>query len=122
MDIANADALDIKKKLEDANSKYRIIDPSSWPEQAKLANEQKWDKLIEYQKSLSSGKEGSESETNSKLESILIKLGLIKKFALDDLKAIEGIGPKIEGLLNSAGIKTWRELADSSVEVLREIL
>lgn len=121
-DIANADALDIKKKLEDANSKYRIIDPSSWPEQAKLANEQKWDKLIEYQKSLSSGKEGSESETNSKLESILIKLGLIKKFALDDLKAIEGIGPKIEGLLNSAGIKTWRELADSSVEVLRQIL
>ena len=29
----------------------------------------------------------------------------------DDLKKVEGIGPKIEGLLNAAGIYTWAQLA-----------
>jgi predicted flap endonuclease-1-like 5' DNA nuclease len=42
--------------------------------------------------------------------------------APDDLKIVEGIGPKIEGLLNDAGIWTFRQLADSSEERLREIL
>ncbi len=40
----------------------------------------------------------------------------------DDLKLIEGIGPKIEEVLNKAGIKTWRELAKQEVEQLRTIL
>ncbi len=42
--------------------------------------------------------------------------------AADDLKKIEGIGPKIEKLLNQAGIRTFRALASSSAERLREIL
>ncbi|MBP7272441.1 MAG: hypothetical protein KA974_01285 [Saprospiraceae bacterium] len=40
----------------------------------------------------------------------------------DDLKKIEGIGPKIEQLLNDGGIHTFRQLADSSYERLKEIL
>jgi molybdopterin-containing oxidoreductase family membrane subunit len=40
----------------------------------------------------------------------------------DDLKKIEGIGPKIEGLLNAAGIYTFQDLAESSVEKLSDIL
>ena len=40
----------------------------------------------------------------------------------DDLKKIEGIGPKIEGLLNAAGIHTYFDLADASVERIKEIL
>jgi predicted flap endonuclease-1-like 5' DNA nuclease len=40
----------------------------------------------------------------------------------DDLTVIEGIGPKISELLNSAGITNWAELSDSSVDKLREIL
>jgi len=40
----------------------------------------------------------------------------------DDLKVVEGIGPKIERLLNDAGIRTFAELARTSVERLREIL
>ncbi|MCB0546422.1 MAG: hypothetical protein KDD19_02485 [Phaeodactylibacter sp.] len=46
-------------------------------------------------------------------------LGKVKQ---DDLKIIEGIGPKIEGLMNAAGINTWAELAASSVDRLNEIL
>jgi predicted flap endonuclease-1-like 5' DNA nuclease len=40
----------------------------------------------------------------------------------DDLTKIEGIGPKIEGLLNAGGIYTWKELANTTVERLQEIL
>jgi len=45
-----------------------------------------------------------------------------KKVKLDDLKIVEGIGPKIEGLIKADGINTWAELADASVERLRGIL
>ncbi|PHN08692.1 hypothetical protein CRP01_00025 [Flavilitoribacter nigricans DSM 23189 = NBRC 102662] len=40
----------------------------------------------------------------------------------NDLKIVEGIGPKIEGLLHGAGIQTWSDLAATSVDRLREIL
>ena len=40
----------------------------------------------------------------------------------DDLKKIEGIGPKIEELFNTAGIYTFAQLASADVEHLKEIL
>jgi predicted flap endonuclease-1-like 5' DNA nuclease len=40
----------------------------------------------------------------------------------DDLKIVEGIGPKIEQLLKNAGIDTWKDLAASSTERLQDIL
>ena len=42
--------------------------------------------------------------------------------AADDLKKIEGIGPKISEILNTAGIKTFEDLANAPVEKLNEIL
>lgn len=42
--------------------------------------------------------------------------------AKDDLKVIEGIGPKIEGLINDAGIFTWESLAGTDPGQLKEIL
>ncbi len=45
-----------------------------------------------------------------------------KKIKQDDLTIVEGIGPKIAELFNEAGIKTWAELADTSVERRQEIL
>lgn len=41
---------------------------------------------------------------------------------LDDLKIIEGVGPKIETLLKEGGINTWAELAAADVNRLKEIL
>ncbi|MBK7232441.1 MAG: 30S ribosomal protein S1 [Saprospiraceae bacterium] len=40
----------------------------------------------------------------------------------DDLKIIEGIGPKIAELLHARGIVSFKDLADSSMEVLQSIL
>ena len=42
--------------------------------------------------------------------------------AEDDLKKIEGIGPKIATLLHDNGIRTWAKLADTPVETLQGIL
>ncbi len=40
----------------------------------------------------------------------------------DDLKVIEGIGPKLEQVLKEAGIRTYGHLATKSPEELRAIL
>ena len=45
-----------------------------------------------------------------------------KKIKQDDLKIIEGIGPKIEELYHAFGIKTWKQLSETSVEKSHEIL
>lgn len=42
--------------------------------------------------------------------------------AADDLKLLVGIGPAIEEILNSAGIRTFAQIANSSVESLQDIL
>jgi predicted flap endonuclease-1-like 5' DNA nuclease len=40
----------------------------------------------------------------------------------DDLKIIEGVGPKIEVLLNNAGIRTFQDVVNASVDTIRGIL
>jgi len=45
-----------------------------------------------------------------------------KKIKQDDLKVVEGIGPKIEGLFHSFDIKTWKALSEASVEKCQEVL
>ncbi|MBF4515992.1 hypothetical protein IRZ71_06550 [Flavobacterium sp. ANB] len=52
----------------------------------------------------------------------LAKLVYGKKIGNNDLKIVEGIGPKIEALFNAAGINTWKELSDASIEKLQAIL
>ncbi|MCM0667249.1 hypothetical protein [Flavobacterium tyrosinilyticum] len=45
-----------------------------------------------------------------------------KRTKLNDLKVIEGIGPKIEELFHKAGITTWYALSEASVEKCQAIL
>ena len=45
-----------------------------------------------------------------------------RKIALDDLKVVEGIGPKIEELCHAKDIRTWWGLANTDVAVLRGML
>jgi len=44
------------------------------------------------------------------------------KIKLDDLTVIEGIGPQIAGLLNAAGITTWKGLSKARIRALTDIL
>lgn len=40
----------------------------------------------------------------------------------DNLKVLEGVGPKVEQALNAAGFTTFAQLADADVEKLQEVL
>lgn len=47
---------------------------------------------------------------------------LHRKVEEDDLKVIEGIGPKAEQLFKTSGILTWKGLSETSVERCNQIL
>lgn len=119
--LAAAKADDLTKILENAGPNYRIHDPTTWPQQAKLANEGKWEELVNFQKSLGAGGIKGDGDTPSKVEKMAMKiLGFSSN--PEDLKIIEGIGPKIEKLLKEAGINNWTDLSMTSIQRLNEIL
>ncbi len=66
----------------DAVGGFAAHDPSTWPDQARLAASGEWDKLSEWQDALDGGRIVAEP---------------------DDLTKIEGIGPKIAELLVNQG-------------------
>ena len=45
-----------------------------------------------------------------------------KTIKQDDLKLVEGIGPKIEGMFKDHGIKTWKELSEAGLEACQKVL
>jgi len=55
--VANASVEDLKKVLDDAGSRYQMHDPTTWPKQAELAADEKWEELRDYQDYLDGGKE-----------------------------------------------------------------
>lgn len=50
------------------------------------------------------------------------KAAMGKRIKKDDLKIVEGIGPKIEGLFHNFGIKTWKALSEASTIKCQEVL
>lgn len=70
----------------------------------------------------------SSSLTNNAADNIVpfnpvdAKAAFGKKVKQDDLKVVEGIGPKIEGLFHNFGIKTWKSLSEASIEKCQEVL
>jgi len=54
-DLSKKDPEDIKKLLESKGIRG-IVDPTTWPEQAKLAAEGKWEELKKLQKELKGGR------------------------------------------------------------------
>ncbi len=60
--------------------------------------------------------------TVSSFDGALAANVLGKKIKENDLKIVEGIGPKIEALLNNAGINSWRDLSEASTEKLQSVL
>lgn len=103
----------LRSILDSFGDQYRIIDPSTWPTQAQFAKAGDFTGLMQFQKS---------GGSDSKAEKAFIKMGLLRQWNRDDLKAIEGIGPKIAALLEAEGIDSWEKLAAARVETLSAIL
>jgi predicted flap endonuclease-1-like 5' DNA nuclease len=54
--LAKAKKAELKKILDAAGTRYQMHDPTTWPQQAKLAANGDWDKLATLQKELKGGK------------------------------------------------------------------
>ncbi len=128
--LSNTSVSQLQGILNDAGDRFQLLNPGTWPKQAELASEGDWLKLREYQDFLLGGVEPEGIVTSSLVadsggstfDGDAAKAVFGRKVNLDDLKIVEGIGPKIAELLNNEGIHTWRVLADTSVERLQEIL
>ncbi len=106
----------IQEILDNAGSRYTVHNPGTWAKQAQMAANGEWDELNKWQDYLEGGVDpadkanaGAAEET----ETVAVP---------DDLKKIEGVGPKIEEHLNAAGIVNWKQLAGTEVDKLKEIL
>lgn len=86
----------------------------------KKPNETKEKITKDSKKKKESPKKPKTKKTNFDAALALAEFG--QKVKLDDLKIVEGIGPKIEGLYHEAGIKTWKKLSETTVEKSRAIL
>lgn len=54
--LSNTSIEKLQKMLDDAGPSYRIANPGTWPDQARLAAEGKWEELDQLQDSLNGGK------------------------------------------------------------------
>jgi len=120
-DLAKASFERLRQILDDAGPSYRVHNPGTWSEQASLAAAGKWEELIVLQKALDAGEDTGAGESDSKLEKMAVKL-LGFSMNPNDLKVVEGIGPKIEDLLKADGIRTWSDLAVASTDRIQAVL
>ncbi len=77
-------------------------DVETWPHQASLAAKGEWKKLSDYQAFIDRADASKRKPKN-----------------IDDLKKIEGIGPKIEEILNNKGIHSFKDLSTAESDTLK---
>ena len=54
--LAASSADKVKEILAEAGNRYKMHDPTTWPQQAKMAADGEWEKLKEWQDALQGGK------------------------------------------------------------------
>jgi DNA-directed RNA polymerase subunit beta' len=96
--LTQASAAELKDFL--AAGGFDSQDPTTWADQAQLAAAGEWDKLGQWQDELNGG----------------------RVVASDDLTKIEGIGPQVAGLLNSVGLESFQQLAQTTPDQIKEVL
>lgn len=104
-DLAKIEVDHLNIILKNAGKRYEIYNPINWPPQAKLLAAGQWKIFKELEAELISQRKRKE-----------------KQIEFDDLKVIEGIGPKIEVLLNKANIYTWKKLSQTGIGELKRLL
>ena len=103
---------DVVQKLQAENSKLKAdLEASRKRAQSPKSSTQSTSKTPKGK--ASSEKEFDADEANAAMG---------KRIKKDDLKIVEGIGPKIEGLFHASGIKTWKALSEISTDKCQEVL
>ncbi len=123
--LSNTSPDRIREILNAGGERFRILNPNSWPKQAKLLADGDMDGFKKYADYLVAGVDPAEMKQNAPAapKAVATKVrALPKGIKADDLKVVEGIGPVIEGVLHDAGIKTWDQLAKADPVKIKEIL
>ncbi|NND32081.1 MAG: hypothetical protein HKN76_05770, partial [Saprospiraceae bacterium] len=120
--LGNTSVPQLQSILDKAGDRFQLLNPGTWPKQARMAAEGQWIKLREYQDYLVGGVEPDGEVPSSTESSSDVQYIMGKRIRQDDLTVIEGIGPKIQSLLGDNGVDTWFKLAQSSSARLQEIL
>jgi predicted flap endonuclease-1-like 5' DNA nuclease len=117
----------LKEILVAAGEKFQMHNPGTWPKQCQMMVDDRWAELKEYQEErLDAGVEieGGMKKAAPKAPRDYAPISSFygKKIVLNDLKLVEGIGPKIEELFYKAGLKTWESVAKTKADKLKDIL
>lgn len=121
--LHNNDRNSLKSILNKGGKQFQSLEPKSWPHQSGMAHRGEWKELKTYQSFIS-----KESDTHSPAEQRTVKDTKISNAISntnnkkDDLKKVEGIGPKIESLLNDANILTFKDLTTNDRNTLKSLL
>jgi predicted flap endonuclease-1-like 5' DNA nuclease len=125
--VAKSTPARLKEILVAAGERYQMHDPGTWPKQCQMMVDDKWAELKAYHEILDGGVpiEGGKPKVEKAAapkDYSAISQFYGQKIIADDLKLVEGIGPKIEELFHAAGLKTWLSVAKSKPAALKEIL
>jgi len=127
--LSQVDSETLKSHVANINSDIKDHEIESWPHQAAMAEKQQWDELQVYQDFMHSAEpeiadhhidsaELKHQKSNDNLDHLSDDIQLDGDEANlsdhDDLKKIEGIGPKIEEVLNNGGIYTYSQMQNSN--------
>ena len=86
-------------------------DPTTWPDQSRMAAEGRWEELKAWQQG---GGGGAATPAPGAAG------GASPSY--DDLTVVEGIGPRIQEVLFANGITTWSELGSANTDQISEVL
>jgi predicted flap endonuclease-1-like 5' DNA nuclease len=137
--VARENPAKLKEILVAGGERFQMHDPTTWPKQCQMIIDDEWYDLKTYQDRLRGGRVSTAApsspkkvtaakESTPRVANVQQKdykaLGAVygRKIKVDDLKLVEGIGPKIEELFHKAGLKTWASVAKSNPVRLKEIL
>lgn len=116
-----ADLFSTKKELEGLESAMESANEESAFFVSELASELAIAKGGKPKKEKKKDKKKDEMVMSKGIENP-VAVALPKGIKADDLKIIEGIGPKIADLLKADGINTWADLAAAAVDRIQKIL
>lgn len=113
---ANISALEteldkLKKALSDCENNAHKTEGDDW--------KAKFDALANEFTTHRAGADNKIASLTSEIDALRIASAPIEP---DDLKIVEGIGPKIEELLNNHKIFTFKQLSNTAIDVLRDML
>ena len=141
--LADTSPSTIQTALDKAGASYKMAKPGTWPDQANLAANNRWPALKALQDVLVGGvypdgasskesdddKKSSVQAESTQLTGAHVDAAKAAGFKIKrstsgyaDFTIVEGIGPKINGLIHDAGIHTYEKLGNTLVEDIQKIL